>query len=240
MFTLPAWSGERFPYAIRLDSSPRGPHGVPLMAENAPGGGGGGGHRPTTPPPRDLTDQDLVQHVLDGDTTAFRGLVERYQGRIYALIYGMMRNREDARDIVQEAFVKAYRNIRTYRREASFHTWLYRIAMNLAIDHLRSRTRHPMNEYDDHVEQSEPEGNYRSDHLQRHPGRDLERQRLYNKIMTAMQELPPDQRQVVLLREIEGLSYKEIADTMEIPEGTVMSRLFYARKKLQELLKDER
>lgn len=228
----PRWYPPLLPWEVRWDAIP--------LAARGEGPSGGGAGSPVLPPPRDLTDQDLVQMVLDGDATAFRGLVERYQGRVYALIFGMTRNREDARDIVQEAFVKAYRNLKTYRREASFHTWLYRIAMNLAIDHLRRSTRHPTHEYEDQVEADEPEGDYKADHLQRHPGRDLERQRLYSKIMAAMQQLPPDQREVVLLREIEGLSYKEIAEMMEIPEGTVMSRLFYARKKLQEILKDER
>jgi len=236
MSFLSVWLGDDAP----------GFHGTPgswpPTAMSTDGGGGSGTRNPAPQPPtpRDLTDHDLVVLVLEGDATAFRGLVERYQGRVYAIVFGMVRNREDARDIVQESFVKAYRNIRTYRMEASFHTWLYRIAVNMTIDHLRKHTRHPMNEYNDQVEQEEPDGEYQTDHLQRHPGRDLERQRLYKKIMNAMQQLPPDQRQVVLLREIEGLSYKEIADTMEIPEGTVMSRLFYARKKLQELLKDER
>lgn len=215
------------------------PFGGFLVSAMAAEGGGGGGGRPDVPPV-DLSDQDLVQLVLDGDTTAYRGLVERYQGRVYALVYGMVRNREDARDIVQEAFVKAYRNLRTYRREASFHAWLFRIAMNLAIDQIRSKIRHPQGEFDEKIDQREAGSEYAVDHLRRHPGRDLERQRLYERIMNAMQQLPVDQRQVVLLREIEGLSYKEIADTMDIPEGTVMSRLFYARKKLQDLLKDER
>ena len=219
--------------------------GVPFRdllaaAVSSEGGSGGAARSAPADKPRDLTDTDLVNLVRDGDATAFRGLVERYQGRVYALIYGMVRNREDARDLVQEAFVKSYRNLKGFRQDASFHTWLYRIAMNLTIDHLRKHTRYRSAEFDEQRVTGEGDARWTTDHLNRHPGRDLERQRLYERIMNAMQELPPDQRQVVLLREIEGLSYKEIAETMDVPEGTVMSRLFYARKKLQQLLQDER
>ncbi len=222
-----------------------GPGGLLAAAVASEGGIDGGGSQPSQPAEepdasKDLGDLDLVELVRDGDVTAFRGLVERYQGRVYALVYGMVRNREDARDLVQEAFVKAYRNLKGFRREASFHTWLYRIAMNVTIDHLRKVRRVQITEFDDRLDSGEAANDtWTADHLHRHPGRDLERQRLYQRIMQAMQKLTPQQRQVVLLREIEGLSYKEISDTMEIPEGTVMSRLFYARKKLQSLLKDE-
>ncbi len=187
----------------------------------------------------ELSDADLVALVQGGDTTAFRGLVERFQGRIYAHIYGMIRNREEARDLTQESFVKAFRNIGGFRREAKFTTWLYRIASNVTIDHIRKQRRMRTTEFDErigHADQGDEV--WEPDHLKRSPGRDLQRQRLYGRIMAAMQKLPDDQRQVVLLREIEGFSYREIAETMGIPEGTVMSRLFYARKKLQVLLGD--
>lgn len=224
------------------------PKGAILAAVASEGGGGSSGATPTEDATqkdlqedlqKELQDLDLVNLVLEGDATAFRGLVERYQGRVYALVYGMVRNREDARDLVQDAFVKAYRNLKGFRKEASFHTWLYRIAMNVTIDHIRKHSRVRTSEYDDRLDSGEDQGQWTTDHLKRHPGRDLERQRLYDRIMAAMQKLSPEQRQVVLLREIEGLSYKEIAATMEIPEGTVMSRLFYARKKLQAMLEAE-
>jgi RNA polymerase sigma-70 factor (ECF subfamily) len=184
---------------------------------------------------------DLVVLVQQGDTTAFRGLVERFQNRIYAHIYGMIRNREEARDLTQETFVKAFRNLGGFRGESSFTTWLYRIASNVTIDHIRKHSRVRVGGYDDEVAiKEEGDGRWEPDHLRRSPGRDLERQRMYQRVMDAMQALPPDQRQVVLLREIEGFSYKEIAEAMGIPEGTVMSRLFYARKRLQAILKDLR
>ncbi|MFH1465357.1 MAG: sigma-70 family RNA polymerase sigma factor [Pseudomonadota bacterium] len=210
-----------------------------LSAMAGPGGSGGGPQRPADD--RDLSDMDLVALVQQGDTTAFRGLVERFQSRIYSHVYGMIRNREEARDLTQETFVKAFRNMNGFRGESSFTTWLYRIASNVTIDHIRKHSRMRVGGYDDQVAiKEEGDGRWEPDHLRRSPGRDLERQQLYQRVMDAMQTLPPDQRQVVLLREIEGFSYKEIAEAMGIPEGTVMSRLFYARKRLQAILKDLR
>ena len=185
-------------------------------------------------------DADMLQAVMAGDGTAYRGLVEKYQGRVYAMVYGMVRNREDARDITQEAFVKAYRNLDSFRLEASFYTWLYRIAMNLAIDFTRKRKRRETAGFDDGIAQRDDDGSIADVHQQEGPGRALERKQLFDQIMTAMEKLPDDQRQVILLREMEGLAYKEIAEVMGIPEGTVMSRLFYARKKLQKLLAGEK
>lgn len=185
-------------------------------------------------------DAELLRAVLDGDTTAYRGLVEKYQNRVYAMVYGMLRNREDARDVTQEAFVKAYNNLGSFRLESSFYTWLYRIAMNLAIDHVRKRKRRKTTSFEEEIGTRDEKGGIDEIHHQENPRRALERKELYARIMNAMDKLPDDQRQVVLLRELEGLSYKEIADVMEIPEGTVMSRLFYARKKLQQLLASDR
>src|SRR5262245_58551067 len=94
-------------------------------------------------------DIELLRAVLAGDGTAYRGLVEKYQSRVYTMVYGMVRNREDARDVTQEAFVKAYRNLPSFRLESSFYTWLYRIAMNLAIDFMRKRQRSEVGYNDD-------------------------------------------------------------------------------------------
>jgi len=181
-------------------------------------------------------DAELLRAVQQGDATAFRGLVEKYQNRVYGMVYGMLRNREDARDITQEAFVKAYKNLGSFRLESSFYTWLYRIAMNLAIDHVRKRKRRKTTSFEDEIGARDETGAIDEIHHQDSPRRALERKQLYVRIMEAMDKLPEDQRQVVLLRELEGLSYKEIAEVMAIPEGTVMSRLYYARRKLQQLL----
>jgi RNA polymerase sigma-70 factor, ECF subfamily len=185
-------------------------------------------------------DAELLIAVKNGDQTAYKGLVEKYQNRVYAMVYGMVRNREDARDITQDAFVKAYNNLESFRLEASFYTWLYRIAMNLAIDFIRKRTRHGETAFEENVGTRDETGSIADVHHGDGPSKLLERKRLYSKIMDAVEELPPDQRQAILLRELEGLSYKEISEIMDIPEGTVMSRLFYARKKLQKGLAEER
>lgn len=181
----------------------------------------------------------MVQAVLDGDATAFRGLVEKYQERVYTLIYGMIRHREDSRDLTQEAFVKAYRKLASFRLESGFYTWLYRIAMNVAIDFTRSRKRRETAGFSETIPTRDETGAIAEIHHEESPSRRLEQQQLRNQIMSAMQKLSEDQRQVVLLRELEGLSYREIAEVLEVPEGTVMSRLFYARKKLQQLLQSE-
>lgn len=185
-------------------------------------------------------DLEMLLRVKEGDGTAYRGLVEKYQGRVYAMAYGMVRNREDARDIAQEAFVKAYNNLGKFRLESSFYTWLYRIAMNLAIDFTRKRKRRATSGFDDEIAARDEHGGIAEIHHEDSPRKVLERKQLHARIMDAMEKLPDDQRQVVLLRELEGLSYREIADITGIPEGTVMSRLFYARKKLQKLLSDIR
>ena len=194
------------------------------------------------PTPRDGagSDAELIQAVLGGDATAYRGLVERYQGRVYTMIYGMVRNQEDARDLTQDVFIKAYRNLHGFRADARFYTWLYRIAMNLAIDLTRRRQHRPLPGLEDDVAVRGDDGAVLDLHHADSPRKAVERSQLYATILKALDQLPEDQRQVVLLRELEGLSYKEISEVLDVPEGTVMSRLFYARKKLQALLADVR
>lgn len=187
-----------------------------------------------------VEDRELVEAVLEGDPSAYRGLVERYQSRVYALIVGMVRDREDARDLTQEAFVKAYNNLSRFRLESSFYTWLYRIAMNLAIDHLRKHKKRKHSEFDEQIASHDSSGSLADAHTRESPRRAVERKQLQNSILLALDKLSPDHKQIILLREIEGLSYSEIAETLEVAEGTVMSRLFYARRKLQQLLKKER
>lgn len=184
-------------------------------------------------------DAELLRAVLAGDTTAYRGLVEKYQGRVYAMVYGMLRNREDARDTTQEAFVKAYNSLEKFRLESSFYTWLYRIAMNLSIDLIRKRKRRKTTSFDEAIASRDGDGGISEVHHGDSPSKSLERKQLYGRIMEALDTLPEDQKQAVLLRELEGLSYREISEVMDIPEGTVMSRLFYARKKLQAILSED-
>ncbi|MCK6505206.1 sigma-70 family RNA polymerase sigma factor [Myxococcota bacterium] len=205
-------------------------------ADDAPSGSG----RPPVTRPGQDPDHELVQAVLNGDATAYRGLVERYQGRIYAVCYSMVRNNEDARDLAQEAFVKAYQNLHRFQLRSSFYTWICRIAMNVSIDHLRRQKVRKAELFEDGVATKDQGGVLSFGHQREDPGKNLERKRLQQRLMAALDELPEEQRQIIVLREIDGLSYKEIAEVMDTPEGTVMSRLFYARKKLQAALKDEK
>lgn len=210
---------------------------LPLLLAAAQGGSDDEAD-PADPPTVDSPDHELVRAVLDGDATAYRGLVERYQGRLYNVIYGMVRNREDARDLTQDAFVKAYKNLGRFRFGSSFYTWICRIGMNVAIDHLRKQKVRKAQEFDDGIATKGQGGVISLAHHRNDPRKELHRKQIHARILAALDDLPDEQRQVVVLREMEGLSYKEIAEVMDIPEGTVMSRLYYARKKLQAALKE--
>jgi RNA polymerase sigma-70 factor (ECF subfamily) len=184
-------------------------------------------------------DAKIVEAIRGGDTGAYRELVEKYQSRIYAMICGMVRDREEAHDLTQDAFVKAFKNLDRFRLEASFYTWLYRIASNVSIDWLRKQKRRKHDEFDESKAARDSTGMIDPIYQKQSPGKELERSQLKDRIFDAMETLSPEHRQIVLLREVEGYSYSEIAEVMGIPEGTVMSRLFYARRKLQGLLRSD-
>jgi RNA polymerase sigma-70 factor, ECF subfamily len=180
-------------------------------------------------------DQIWVERAQAGDQEAFRHLVERYQRRVYAVAYGIVRNRDDAWDVAQEAFVKAYRNLTRFQGKSGFYTWLYRITYNLCIDSMRARSRRSFVEMDSNrmlqaaVAKEAP--------LETHPAKNADRRELARVIETALDELSDKHRAIIVLREIEGLSYEEMAEVLKVSKGTVMSRLFHARRKLQDLLK---
>ena len=182
------------------------------------------------------SDEELIKKIRRGDRTAFQVLVEKYQRRIYAVAYSLLGNREDALDVVQEAFIKAYRSLDRFKGKSSFYTWLYRITANTAIDYGRKESRRDEVEFREELEQDEEKGDYPVAPSSENPAEGLMRKELGELIEGAIRELPAEQRTAVALREIEGLSYKEIAKVMRCSEGTVMSRLHYGRKKLQELL----
>ena len=188
---------------------------------------------------RNRADSQVVLKIRDGDTGAYRILVEQYQSRIYSMVLGMVKDEEHAWDITQDSLIKAFKKLDSFRIDSSFYTWLYRIASNSAIDYLRKAKRRRTEEFDDGVGAKDQAGMIDPMYSTTSPAKDLERSQLKDRIFEAMQHISPEQRQIVLLREVEGYSYKEISDTMDIPEGTVMSRLFYARRKLQELLRSE-
>jgi RNA polymerase sigma-70 factor, ECF subfamily len=181
-------------------------------------------------------DQPLVVRVQAGDKEAFRELYERYNRRVYAIAFGVVKNQQDALDIVQDAFIKVHKHINTFQGTSSFYTWLYRIVMNLAIDHVRKVRR--VVDFDERIAVRNDEGNepVAPSVEDANPGKTIIRKELTKKINQALDELPEYHKTVILLREVEGLSYEEMAQILEVPKGTVMSRLFHARRKMQESL----
>lgn len=183
-------------------------------------------------------DRELITRAAAGDQRAFRELVGRHQRRASAVAFGIVRNPEDAREVVQDAFVRVYKHLGDFAGQASFSTWLYRIVVNLAIDALRRRSPGTAVELDDRTDlDGAPEElvPYRGEG---DPFSSLDRRRLVDHMQSALDELPPYHRTVILLREVEGMSYEEIATTMGISKGTVMSRLFHARRKMQRMLRE--
>ncbi len=184
-----------------------------------------------------------MARAQQGDHEAFRILVERYQGRAYALALRILRDEEQARDAVQDAFIKVYGSIRRFEGRSSFYTWLYRLVFNQCLDHKRKdkSARHVEWEDErlgeDQILEPDASGAVGAGGLPG-PGVELERSELRTELARAIEQLPDDARETLLLREVEGLRYAEIAETLGIPKGTVMSRLHYARKRLQELLRE--
>jgi RNA polymerase sigma-70 factor (ECF subfamily) len=168
--------------------------------------------------------------------SAFDELVTRYRQRAFAMIYQIVRNEQDAWDLAQDGFVRAWKSIGRFKSEANVFTWLHRIMTNVAIDWLRSKKNHPEQEFDETIDSDPQVGTPASDAPG--PRRELERAELRIRIDAALERLSPEHRAVITLKEIEGLQYHEIAGVMDCSIGTVMSRLFHARRKLQRMLAD--
>ena len=185
-------------------------------------------------------DHDLVQRVQAGDSAAFRTLFEKYHRRAFAVAMGVVKNEDDALDAVQEAFVKVHKNIHKFQGSSSFYTWLYRIVMNVSIDHVRRTSRRKSLDFDERALHEESEvagdGALVPSVTDANPGKTALRRELGGAIQAALQGLPEHHRAVIVLREIEGMSYEEMAEALEVPKGTIMSRLFHARKKMQTAL----
>jgi RNA polymerase sigma-70 factor (ECF subfamily) len=167
-------------------------------------------------------------------------LVERHQGRVYRLALRILRDEERARDAAQDAFLKAYRGLAGFEGRSSFYTWLYRLTFNLCID-LRRRDRSAREiEFDEGVVHAGPDpGGPLLEEADGGPAGALERSEIRERVARAVDTLPEVHRETLLLREAEGLSYGEIAQALGIPKGTVMSRLHYARKRVQKILEED-
>jgi len=153
---------------------------------------------------------------------------------------GVVKNQDDALDAVQEAFVKVHKNIDRFQGTSSFYTWLYRIVMNVSIDHVRKKSRRKSLDFDERALHEESEvagdGAMVPRVTDANPGKAALRRELGSAIQVALDGLPEHHRAVIVLREIEGMSYEQMAESLDVPKGTVMSRLFHARKKMQEAL----
>ncbi|MGA1531040.1 MAG: sigma-70 family RNA polymerase sigma factor [Kiritimatiellia bacterium] len=181
----------------------------------------------------------LVAQAAAGDEEAFGQVVQFYYNRIYNVIFRVTRHPEDARELCQAAWVKAWQRLAEYKHEAKFYTWIYRIAVNTALDFLRKRKRRP-------EVPLEPAIGDDGDHLVLERQRDLaheetavddiNRREIREAFARALEGLSPEHRTALVLREVEGMSYEEIAEAMKSRKGTVMSRLFYARRELQKTM----
>jgi RNA polymerase sigma-70 factor, ECF subfamily len=188
-------------------------------------------------------DLTLVKRVQSGDQRAFRTLVERYQRKVYSVAYGMLKDREEAMDVSQEAFVKVYKYLDHFKGDSSFYTWLYRITVNICIDVIRKRGgggRTEDVEFDETMAHDTAEAQIGAlgSRLGTNPQKSALRRELAEKIQEALAQIPEKHRAILLLREVEGLSYEDLSRVLEIPKGTVMSRLFHARAKVQKILSE--
>ncbi|MBQ9249469.1 MAG: sigma-70 family RNA polymerase sigma factor [Oscillospiraceae bacterium] len=173
----------------------------------------------------------VIRRVLDGDVNAFEDLVAAYEKNVYNLALRMTGNAQDAEDMAQEAFIKAYNSLPSFRGDSKFSVWLYRIVSNVCLDFLRKQNRRPASSLSQEDEDGEETQMDIPDESQS-PEQLLERSLTQEAVQRGLQSLSEEQRQILLLREIQGLSYEEIAETLDLEAGTVKSRIFRARKKL--------
>jgi len=185
-------------------------------------------------------EKELVESALKGDSEAFGGLVALYEKRIYSFALGMLSDPDDAFDVSQDTFLKAYRSLNSFKGESSFYTWLYAICRNCCYDYIKQRSRRmkkniSLSEYendDDGVMVEIPDTASQPDLV-------LEKKQAREKIIEAVASLPEKHREIIVLRDFEDLSYEQIAEALDISEGTVKSRLSRARMKLQAILADK-
>lgn len=186
-----------------------------------------------TPGRHDGDEAELIDRSRKGDSEAFGVLVERYQRRVVGVALAVVHNQDDAIELAQETFIRAFENLAKFESRSSFSTWLYRIAANLAIDFWRREGRHVVLHGEDAENEIGKMPTSQGDSF-----KEVSRSELSARLKQALEELTPEHRAVILLREVEGMSYDEISDVLQCPRGTVMSRLHYARTHLRNILKD--
>lgn len=186
-------------------------------------------------------DRELIVLAQNGNKPAFRKLVERHQRRAFAIALSLVRDENDARELVQEAFLRVHKSLDNFQGSSSFFTWLYRIITNLSIDLIRKPGRTvgaPLFEEKIDGEERETEFPFLSRVDGSDPADVVNRRELAERLSAALEALPPYHRAVIIMREVDGLSYEEMAEIMNVSKGTIMSRLFHARQKLQRTLVD--
>ena len=188
--------------------------------------------------PAPVEESKLVEAARKGDLNAYDELVKRYQERIYATVYHMTANHEDANDLAQEAFIKAFQALKSFKGGSSFYTWVYRIAVNKTINFLKQRKNRSQMSLDDIDINAEHDPDLVALISEKTPRREVNLTELQEKLNEAMQKLSQSHRLVVTLHDVQGMSHEEIAKIMDCNIGTVRSRLFYARQQLQAYLSD--
>jgi RNA polymerase sigma factor RpoE len=192
----------------------------------------------SVPEPSPVEELELVRRARRGDLSAYDDLVRRYQERIYATIYHMTSSHEDANDLAQEAFIKAFQALKTFKGGSSFYTWVYRIAVNKTINFLKQRKHRAQMSLNDLDFNAEHDPDLVALISDKTPRREVGLNELQERLNEAMQKLSEPHRLVVTLHDVQGLSHEEIAKIMNCNIGTVRSRLFYARQQMQALLSD--
>jgi RNA polymerase sigma-70 factor (ECF subfamily) len=180
------------------------------------------------------SDAYLVSRALEGDLPAFEKLVARYQNKLIGYSARMLGDQDEAEDVAQEVFIKAYRSLDSFRGDAQFSTWIYRIATNLCIDRIRARKRRPQQAYslDEPMDKDEDKGGREIADLSAEPTREVERDELRRRVREVMNEMPEKMRTILIMCDMQGMAYEEIAKVLDCPIGTVKSRLFHARADL--------
>ena len=181
------------------------------------------------------TEKDLIRRAKNGDQDAFGQLVLTHQNKVYTLCVHMVTNREEAEDLAQEAFLKAWRSLNSFQEESSFATWMHRLTTNVCLDHLRKQARRQNISTAVSLDDEESGWTEPADHTQ-DPQRRLEQQEQRELLTKALNELPEHHRRLIIMREVSGLSYQEIADALDADLGTVKSGISRARERLRKIL----